>query len=765
MSKVLFFISVFVFTAKVVAQIPMQSWRVHFSVFNAVGVASDKNAVYHAASNGIVKYSTDDNSIEMLSVANGLSDLGISTISGNDSLVFVGYSNGNIDLINENTVTNIPWIRLAEISGNKQIYDAKFVDELIYISTGFGIVVYDILKNEVKDTYYPNSNATVHSTAIHNDTIFAATENGIYYAALIQPFLNDFNNWTKKTDLPSSIINGEFSEITSFGTKLVFVFNSATYDADTIYYLDNGTLNKYGTSTTVTNLTAQGDQLFITQFGSIDIIDQNMIQIDFIYQYNVGVPEPIGCIKKDNFMWVADKNHGLVKLTNNWSNDVIYKNSLYTDGCYRLDIQYGKVLVAGGGLTHNQVNNYFRNGIYQFEAETWTNYNHETSDSIDYNKDWDFISVAINPNNTDQMAFGSASQGGLKYISDGTSITEVFNQSNSTLEINGSNYTISDIRFDESGNMWVVCSGVEPLKVMTPQGDWYSFSLGSAAKDKFPYRLYIDSNGNKWVGISNAGLFAFNENGTLADQSDDQLRSFSTTEGSGNIPSVYVKSITEDLDGEIWIGTEEGMVVLYSTDKIYDGTYGEYDFNPILIEVNGEVEKLLGTTYITALTVDGGNRKWIGTNSSGVFCLSPDGTEEIYRFDTENSPLVSNNVLDIRVDHLSGEVYFATDKGLVSFRSDASIFDEDFENVTVFPNPVRPDFSGPITIQGLGYQSDVKITDISGNVVYKTTSNGGTAIWDGKTLTGERVQSGVYLVWAASVDGKGKEVAKILFMN
>jgi outer membrane protein assembly factor BamB len=260
-------------------------------------------------------------------------------------------------------------------------------------------------------------------------------------------------------------------------------------------------------------------------------------------------------------------------------------------------------------------------------------------------------------------------------------------------------------------------------------------------------------------------LFAFNENGTLADQSDDQLRSFSTSEGSGNIPSVYVKSITEDLDGEIWIGTEEGMVVLYSTDKIYDGTYGEYDFNPILIEVNGEVEKLLGTTYITALTVDGGNRKWIGTNSSGVFCLSPDGTEEIYRFDTENSPLVSNNVLDIRVDHLSGEVYFATDKGLVSFRSDASIFDEDFENVTVFPNPVRPDFSGPITIQGLGYQSDVKITDISGNVVYKTTSNGGTAIWDGKTLTGERVQSGVYLVWAASVDGKGKEVAKILFMN
>ena len=153
MYKVLHFIFFFGLVTNSFGQIPMLSWRVHFSVFNAVGVASDQNAVYHAASNGIVKYNTDDNSIEMLTVANGLSDLGISTISGNDTLVFVGYTNGNIDLINGNTITNIPWIRLAELSGNKQIYDANFQNDLIYISTGFGIVVYDIIKNEVRDTY------------------------------------------------------------------------------------------------------------------------------------------------------------------------------------------------------------------------------------------------------------------------------------------------------------------------------------------------------------------------------------------------------------------------------------------------------------------------------------------------------------------------------------------------------------------------------------------------------------------------------------
>ena len=165
------------------------------------------------------------------------------------------------------------------------------------------------------------------------------------------------------------------------------------------------------------------------------------------------------------------------------------------------------------------------------------------------------------------------------------------------------------------------------------------------------------------------------------------------------------------------------------------------------------------------IAVDGGNRKWIGTSASGVFCVSEDGLEEVYRFTAENSPLVSNNILDIRIDHGTGEVYFATDKGLVSFKADATIGDEQFSSISVFPNPVRPEYSGPITIQGIGFESDVRITDISGNLVYKTMSNGGTVIWDGNRLDGTRAQSGVYLVWATSTGGKGKAVAKILLVN
>ena len=749
------------------AQIPMQNWRIHFSTSSATGIAEDSTSVYMACANGIVQYHLDDHSVEMLTVANGLSDLGISTIHGNGKIVLVGYFNGNIDLISRNTITNIPWIKLADLSGTKTINSFYFYEDEIYISTGIGLVVFDNIKKEVKDTYYPYSNPFVHAVSILNDTLYAATENGIYLAHKDKPFLNDQNSWTKKLNLPAAVVNGPFTEILAFQNKLVFGYKSSVFNGDTLYYEENSILSKYGTAPiTIADVKMDSTQIYLSLFGSIEIINASMAQADLIYQYSGEIPQPMACIKKQNSYWIADKNNGLVKAQNSFASEFIFNNAPFADGCYRLDIQYGKVLIAGGGLSHNFVNNYFRHGVYLFENEAWTNFNYQTQDSIVNSEDWDFVSVAINPKNTNQFAFsGGICAGGLKLVKDGVTITEVYRTNNSTLEAYSGEISIGDMKYDDAGNLWIVCTGVEPLKVLTPAGDWYSFSLGSQAKDKYPYRLTIDKDGNKWIAVTNAALIAFNENGTLANASDDDIRIFSTAEGYGNLPSNNVKAIAEDLDGEMWVGTEEGLGILYSRTNLYDGSFGEYDLSPILIEVDGEVEQLLGKTFITAITVDGGNRKWIGTSSSGVFCLSPDGMEEIYRFTTENSPLVSNNVLDIRIDHFSGEVYFATDKGLVSFRADASIFDEKFSAVTVFPNPVRPDFTGPITIQGLGYESDVKVTDVAGNLVYKTVSNGGTVIWDGSTLQGERVKSGTYLVWTASVTGKGKNVAKILFIN
>ncbi|MEO9533828.1 MAG: two-component regulator propeller domain-containing protein [Crocinitomicaceae bacterium] len=764
--KRLLFLSILLLSQIGQAQIGTGDWRIHFSAFNAIGIAETSSEIYMACSNGIISYDLEDNSVTTLTVTNGLSDLGISAICAENDVVVVGYANGNLDIIEGNTITNLPWIKKAELSGDKTVNSILFDGDLIYICTNIGLVLIDNERKEVKDTYYPYENPIVHDIAIYQDTLFAATEIGIFKAQKDKEFLNDINSWTKLTNLPSSIANSSFEEIETFGDKLLFVYSSIVFQSDSMYYFENGQFNTYaGNPLTLKALNVDGDKLLLSQFGTVEVLDENFNQETLIFEVEGNYPGSEGALIKDNEIWFADERNGMVRGTNSWTAKSIFNNSPFADGSYRIDVQYGTVLVAGGGLTHNLQSNNFRNGVYKFEDEEWTNFNYETQDTMSFDRNWDFISVVVNPNNTDELAFGSSSEGGLMVVRDGGNVTEVFDETNSSLERANGVIVISDMKYDPAGNLWILNKGVEPLKMVTPEGLWYSFTLGSAAKNNHPYRLLIDQNGTKWVGVNQVGLVAFNENGTFDDSSDDQWRTLSAADGYGNLPSVFVKALAEDVDGEIWIGTDFGMVVLYNSSNVFEGEFGEYDANPILIEVDGEVEKLLGETDITSITIDGGNRKWISTSSSGVFCLSEDGTEEVYRYTLANSPLISDNVFDIRTDLLTGEVYFATEAGLVSVRTDATLGDPEFENVTVFPNPVRPEYSGPITVQGLGYESDVKITDVSGNIVFKTVSNGGTIIWDGKTLQGERAKSGVYLVWAASISGKGREVAKILFIN
>lgn len=756
---------IFGLTSSTFGQIAMNQWRIHFSAYKPIGITSTTSNVYMACGNGIINYDLEDNTINQLTVTNGLSDLDISSISSNTDVATVGYVNGNMDIIEGTKITNVPWIKVAEVSGDKTIHNFYFEDNYIYIASGIGLIVFDNDRKEVKDTYYPYSEPVVYDVTIYRDTIFVATEKGIYFAPKSREYLNDFTNWEKKENLPVTVLNGTFTKIEVFNDYLFYLNDNIAFNADTLYYeKDNVRLN-YPTPSNISTLKAQDDRLMISLTSSVVVWDPNFNQIELIFDYATGVPAPKDALFKNGDYWISDANNGLVRGSNSYNTSSIFSNTPASDGSYRMDIQYGKVLIAGGGVTQNLQNIYNQNGVYLFENETWTNYNAKTDEKITSESDWDFVSVAVNQNNTDEFAFSSFSEGGIKIVSTGTDITTVYTYENSILEAQLGVMAIPDMKYDDDGNLWVINKGNEPLKVFTATGEQYSFSLGSPSKEKYPYRLMIDDEGNKWVAVTNVGLIAFNENGTFDDTSDDQLRTLSASEGFGNLPSIFVKGLAQDADGEIWIGTEEGLVILYSRNNLYDGTFGQYDAQPIVFLIDGENERLLGETYITAIAVDGGNRKWIGTASSGVFCFEDNGTEEVYRFTTENSPLLSNNILDIRIDQLSGEVYFATEKGLVSFRSDASLADRDFSNVTVFPNPVRPDFAGPITIMGLGYDSDVKITDVSGNLIYQTVSNGGTVIWDGKTLFGERVQSGVYLVWSGVVAGKGKDVAKILFIN
>jgi len=326
---------------------------------------------------------------------------------------------------------------------------------------------------------------------------------------------------------------------------------------------------------------------------------------------------------------------------------------------------------------------------------------------------------------------------------------------------------VSGMEIDKNtGTLWVGGSGSDDLLfAKTPEGQWYSFHIDEIGPITLT-DIAIDNIGQKWiVAPRGVGVVVFNDNGTLANSGDDQSRKLTQNLNNGNLASNNVFCIAADFDGEIWVGTDNGISVFYSPESAFSG--GNYDSQQILVEQDGYVQYLLENEGVRVIAVDGANRKWIGTDNAGVFLLSEDGTEEILHFTKDNSPLFSDEITSLGIDHLSGEVFIGTDKGIVSYKGTATWGTPEFEpdDVYAYPNPVEPDYEGPIAIKGLVRDADVKITDAAGNVVFATIANGGQAIWNGNNFSGTRAKSGVYLVFASNEDGKQTFVTKVLFIN
>ena len=237
------------------------------------------------------------------------------------------------------------------------------------------------------------------------------------------------------------------------------------------------------------------------------------------------------------------------------------------------------------------------------------------------------------------------------------------------------------------------------------------------------------------------------------------------TEGSdkGNLPSPDVRSIAVDNKNQLWIGTNKGLRVLSNVGNYQ--TEGQMTANPIIILDDNLAQELLYEQFITDIAVDGANNKWIGTADSGLFLVSPNGQETKYHFTISNSPLPSNNINDIDINSATGEVFIATAKGLVSFKGTATAANDDLSNAYVYPNPVRPEYQGTVKIAGLLDKATIKITDIEGNLVYETTSNGGTIEWDTTAFGKYKVASGVYMIFISAEDGVETKVKKVMIIR
>ncbi len=433
---------------------------------------------------------------------------------------------------------------------------------------------------------------------------------------------------------------------------------------------------------------------------------------------------------------------------------------------YSMDWQDDKLAIASGRL-NGKLPSFSRNGVHLFENESWDFHNITNVQAWEDKNIWDFIDVAVNPSNTAEVAVASYSEEPLS-IFNNDSVT-LYNDLNSTLEFteSGNGWSlVSSVSYDPDGNLWALNGYTDkPLNVRDANGDWMNFDCGGSARNIYTKKMIIDFNDQVWFASENKGLFGYNHNGSINNSNDDQYVQLTSGTNSGNLPSDNVTAIAADFDGEIWIGTDAGFAILYNASNAFGATPGDYDAQRVKVSFEGNVEYVLGSTHITDIEVDGGNRKWMATANAGILLLSADGSEILEQFTVENSPLISNNIFDLKLDQSNGELYIITDKGLVSYRSDASYEDPTYEGFVVFPNPVRPNFSGPVTIQGIRYDSDVKITDAAGNLVYKTTSNGGTATWNCNAINGEPVVTGVYFIWTATNAGKDKKVGKVLVIK
>eukprot|EP01034_Spumella_vulgaris_P000294 gene294-390_t len=304
---------------------------------------------------------------------------------------------------------------------------------------------------------------------------------------------------------------------------------------------------------------------------------------------------------------------------------------------------------------------------------------------------------------------------------------------------------------DANGALWVGMSYTQrPLAVRRPDGTWKSFSVpGVGSSDGINVVKALD-NGDIWISVRGKGIYAIRH--------DDEYnlltayKNINTNNGSGLLPSGYVQSIVEDQDGEVWVGTENGFIIFYSPEAVLGNT-GFNGVQPVIKATDGNNEKLLDGVSVRNIFVDGGNRKWMATYGAGAYLMSADGYKILQHFQRANSPLLSDNLLSVTVHPTEGNVYFGTEIGIVSYRGDATDATSEFsEEVYAFPNPVRPEFTGPITIKGLAQNSELKITDISGQLIYQTTANGGTATWSGNNFAGQRAKTGVYLVFASNED-------------
>ena len=773
MKRITFLIIGFLLLLQWTAKAQLGNWKDYLSYSNGVKTVVAGKKIFCATEGGLFYFDTEDNSANKVS---GLSDFGIKTLAyGSEiDLLIVAYTNSNIDIIRNGKVINLSDIKRKTMTVDKGIYNVLIHNNEAFIACGFGIVVLNLDRNEVKDTYFigdGGSPLAVYDVEIFNQNIYAATEEGILYAPESGVNLLDYANWTEDETIPHA--GGKFCQIETHSGKLIAVYTPGENNNDESYVFDgNNWSGFYASMKNVDELESNSDYLTFTGSHEIVIFDSNFGQAGKINSYqldgeNVTSINPRSTsIDGDGKIWIADYEKALVSYDGNGF-DSSFPDGPVDNEVFFVTTTSSALWVAPGGRTSAWNNSFISPRFQRLSEGSWTNFsNKEIPELTGFH---DIVCIEVDPADETHFFVGSWGGGLLEFRND--QLVERYTNLNSPLQTelpqqpNEPYVRIGGLDFDSDGNLWITNTATSSKNIhkLSPSGEWESFTM-SQAVGKQVGQVIVNDNDDKWV------LIPRGNDAYVVDKTGDRIRQLKVTSYFSNGNDEYttrmndVYSIAEGHDGAIWIGTSQGVAVYNNPGRIWESEIF-YASQPGLDLNDGIYHPLLSTETVTAIAVDGANRKWLGTNGSGVFLVSESGEKEVEHFTAENSPLLSNIIRSISVNEQSGEVFFGTDKGLISFQGDASGGKDDYSGVYVFPNPVRETYNGPVTITGLIAESDVKITDIGGNLVFKTTSLGGQAVWDGRNLNGRRVKTGVYLVFCNDKYGNETTITKLLFIH
>ncbi|MDO9613074.1 MAG: two-component regulator propeller domain-containing protein, partial [Bacteroidota bacterium] len=630
-------------------------------------------------------------------------------------------------------------------------------------------------RKEIKDSYFIGQDGAyvnVLDMTTDGTFLYAATANGIYKALASEPNLQNYNNWSRITNIPNA--NKKFSKIINFKGKIYanLTTDNDEWGGDKLYEQNGDEWTPFlPIITYVSAVTSNGNYLVFSGMEEVFVYNEKFELVKYVPKFlfsgnkSDSLRAMSAVIDDQNVLWIADKNNGLIKVGT--QTEKIVPDGPIDNKIFSLKMNGNDLWITPGGKT-NAWGNLYNQPQFQLNREgKWSVFDRNVFPIL--NDLRDMVCVVANPKDPDHVFAGSWGGGVLEFKAG--KFVKQYNNLNSSLQTQLPDQPtepyvrVGGMDFDSKGNLWVTNSGVaNVISVFQTDGQWKSFDLRGIANNRFIGKVLVTKDDVKWV-ILGRGEYMYALNRDNNQSKMQKVTAYFTNSKEELYTEMSdVNAIAEDQNGELWLGTSSGVAVFSNPQKIWeDATL--FATRPGLDLNDGIFHPLLEKESITAIAIDGANRKWIGTKTSGVFLISENGDTELEHFNKENSPLPTNEITDIAINQKSGEVFIGTTVGLISYMGEATAGNEEFVDVYVYPNPVRETYDGPIVVKGLVEDTDLRITDISGNLVHKTTSLGGQAVWDGRNLNGNRCKTGVYLVFMSDASGNKTMVTKLLFIH